>query len=110
MTRAWDPQADRAYDARGRRDETPDPREVVSIAELTGAAREIIEGAFPMMWVRGEVTDFKPHRSGHWYFGLRDTTAQVRAVVWARDRSRIPAAPDERPRSARPSGGRGPRR
>jgi exodeoxyribonuclease VII large subunit len=84
-----------AYDSRGRRDETPDPREVVTIAELTSAAREVIEGAFPMMWVRGEVTDFKPHRSGHWYFGLRDSTAQVRAVVWSRDRFRIPAPPDE---------------
>jgi exodeoxyribonuclease VII large subunit len=95
VTRAWDPAADRAYDTRGRRDETPDPQEVVSIADLTGAAREIIEGAFPMMWVRGEVTDFKPHRSGHWYFCLRDSAAQVRAVVWSRDRFRIPAAPDE---------------
>jgi exodeoxyribonuclease VII large subunit len=95
VTRAWDPAADRAYDARGRRDDTPEPQEIVSIGDLTSAAREIIEGAFPMMWVRGEITDFKPHRSGHWYFCLRDSTAQVRAVVWSRDRFRIPAAPDE---------------
>ena len=95
MTRAWDPAADLAYDARGRRDQTPDPAEIVSISDLTGAAREIIEGAFPMIWVRGEVTDFKKHRSGHWYFCLRDSAAQVRAVVWSRDRFRIPAAPDE---------------
>ena len=95
MTRAWDPAADRAYDARGRRDAAPDPAEVVTIADLTTTAKEIIEGAFPMIWVRGEVTDFKQHRSGHWYFALRDSTAQVRAVVWSRDRFRIPAAPDE---------------
>jgi hypothetical protein len=94
VTRAWDPAADLAYDRRGTRD-APDPAEVASIADLTSAAREIIEGAFPMMWVRGEVTDFKQHRSGHWYFALRDSTAQVRAVVWSRDRFRIPAAPDE---------------
>lgn len=94
MTRAWDPAADLAYDRRGTRD-APDPAEVASIADLTNAAREIIEGAFPMMWVRGEVTDFKQHRSGHWYFALRDSSAQVRAVVWSRDRFRIPAAPDE---------------
>lgn len=94
MTRAWDPAADLAYDRRGTRD-MPDPVEIVSIAELTTAAKDIIEGAFPMMWVRGEITDFKQHRSGHWYFGLRDTTAQIRAVVWSRDRFRIPAAPDE---------------
>ena len=95
MTRAWDPAADLAYDRRGRRDAAPDPAEVVSIADLTQTAKEIIEGAFPMIWVRGEVTDFKQHRSGHWYFGLRDSAAQVRAVVWSRDKFRIPAPPDE---------------
>lgn len=94
MTRAWDPAADLAYDRRGRRD-APDPAEVSTIADLTAAAKEIVEGAFPMMWVRGEVTDFKQHRSGHWYFCLRDSAAQVRAVVWSRDRFRIPAPPDE---------------
>jgi exodeoxyribonuclease VII large subunit len=95
VSRTWDPAADRAYDARGRRDETPDTQEVASISDLTSAAREILEGAFPLMWVRGEVSDFKKHRSGHWYFSLRDTASQVRAVVWSRDRFRIPAAPDE---------------
>ena len=94
MTRAWDPAADLAYDRRGRRD-APDPAEVSTLADLTAAAKEIVEGAFPMMWVRGEVTDFKQHRSGHWYFCLRDSAAQVRAVVWSRDRFRIPAPPDE---------------
>ena len=94
MSRAWDPAADLAYDRRGRRD-APDPAEVVTIADLTQTAKEIIEGAIPMIWVRGEVTDFKQHRSGHWYFALRDSTAQVRAVVWSRDRFRIPAPPDE---------------
>src|SRR5207247_876657 len=52
-------------------------------------------GAFPMMWVRGEVTDFKSHRSGHWYFCLRDSAAQVRAVIWSKDAQRIPARPDD---------------
>ena len=94
MTRAWDPAADLAYDRRGVRN-APDPAEIVSIADLTLTAKEIIEGAFPMIWVRGEVTDFKQHRSGHWYFALRDSAAQVRAVVWSRDRFRIPAPPDE---------------
>jgi exodeoxyribonuclease VII large subunit len=94
VSRAWDPAADLALDRRGRRD-APDPAEVVSIADLTQTAKEIIEGAFPMIWVRGEITDFKQHRSGHWYFALRDSAAQVRAVVWSRDRFRIPAPPDE---------------
>jgi len=54
----------------------------------------VIEGAFVPIWVRGEISDFKAHRNGHWYFCLRDRTAQVRCVVWNRDQFRIPAAPD----------------
>jgi exodeoxyribonuclease VII large subunit len=45
--------------------------------------------------VRGEVTDFKAHRNGHWYFCLRDRSAQIRCVVWSRDQRSIPAPPDD---------------
>jgi exodeoxyribonuclease VII large subunit len=62
---------------------------------LTHTARDVLEGAFVPLWVRGEVGDFKAHRNGHWYFSLRDGEAQVRCVVWARDQRRIPAPPDE---------------
>jgi exodeoxyribonuclease VII large subunit len=67
----------------------------VSIGTLTETARELLEGAFIPLWVRGEVGDFKAHRNGHWYFTLRDRTAQIRAVVWNRDQRRIPAPPDD---------------
>jgi exodeoxyribonuclease VII large subunit len=78
---------------RARRD---DPViEAVSISELTTAAKEIVEGAFPLLWVRGEVTDFKSHRNGHWYFCLRDSASQVRAVIWSKETHRIPAKPDD---------------
>jgi exodeoxyribonuclease VII large subunit len=67
----------------------------VAVHELTTAAKELVEGAFPPLWVRGEVSDFKAHRNGHWYFALRDAQAQVRCVVWASQQRRIPAPPDE---------------
>src|SRR5262249_51653380 len=67
----------------------------ISIGTLTEAAREMLEGAFIPLWVRGEVTDFKAHRNGHWYFTLRDRMAQVRAVVWSRDQRRIAAPPED---------------
>jgi exodeoxyribonuclease VII large subunit len=66
----------------------------VSVMALTATARDVLEGAFLPLWIRGEVTDFKAHRNGHWYFCLRDGDAQIRCVAWARDR-RIPAAPDD---------------
>jgi exodeoxyribonuclease VII large subunit len=61
---------------------------------LTATARDVLEGAFMPLWVRGEVSDFKAHRNGHWYFCLRDGDAQIRCVAWARER-RIPARPDD---------------
>jgi exodeoxyribonuclease VII large subunit len=67
----------------------------VSIATLTQTARDLLEGAIMPLWVRGEVTDFKAHRNGHWYFCLRDATAQIRCVVWSRDQRAIPARPDD---------------
>ncbi|HVB30040.1 MAG TPA: exodeoxyribonuclease VII large subunit [Gemmatimonadaceae bacterium] len=76
--------------APGERAETAIP-----VALLTQTAKAVIDGAFSPLWVRGEVSDFKAHRNGHWYFSLRDASAQIRCVVWARDQRGIPAAPDD---------------
>lgn len=70
-------------------------RLAISVSTLTTLAREVVEGAFVPLWIRGEVTDFKAHRNGHWYFCLRDANAQVRCVVWNTQQYRIPAPPDE---------------
>jgi exodeoxyribonuclease VII large subunit len=67
----------------------------IAISTLTQTAKDVVEGAFPPLWVRGEVSDFKRHRNGHWYFTLRDLSSQLRCVVWSRDQLAIPAAPDD---------------
>jgi exodeoxyribonuclease VII large subunit len=67
----------------------------VPVATLTRIAKEVLEGAFMPLWVRGEVSDFKAHRNGHWYFCLRDESSQIRCVMWSRDQRRTPAAPDD---------------
>jgi len=72
-----------------------DPTSAIAVSALTGIARDILEGAFRPIWVRGEVTGFKAHRNGHWYFTLRDRMAQIRSVVWSKDTRSIPAPPDE---------------
>ena len=70
-------------------------RSAIAVSTLTQTAKDVIEGAFIPLWVRGEVSDFKSHRNGHWYFCLRDGTAQIRSVVWKRDQRGIPASPDD---------------
>lgn len=67
----------------------------LGVGELAGYAKESLEAAFPGLWVKGEVSNFKRHSNGHWYFSLKDAAGQLPAVVWARDTRRIPAPPDE---------------
>jgi exodeoxyribonuclease VII large subunit len=71
------------------------PASAISVHTLTSAAKDLVEGAFPPLWIRGEISDFKAHRNGHWYFALRDADAQVRCVVWSAATKRMPAAPDD---------------
>ncbi len=72
-----------------------DAESAITVHTLTSAAKDLMEGAFPPLWVRGEVTDFKAHRNGHWYFALRDAEAQMRCVVWSTQQRRIAAMPDD---------------
>ena len=67
----------------------------ISISDLNDRTRELIDKSFGVFWVRGEVTDFKRHKNGHWYFCLRDHNAQMSCVVWSSNQFRIPAPPDE---------------
>jgi exodeoxyribonuclease VII large subunit len=71
------------------------PESAIGVSTLTRIAKDVVEGAFMPLWVRGEVSDFKAHRNGHWYFCLRDESSQLRCVVWSRERQRIPAPPDD---------------
>ena len=67
----------------------------VSVGDLALVTREVIESRLRPVWVRGEISDFKQHRNGHWYFSLRDRAAQIRCVVWSGDQHRVPAPPDD---------------
>jgi exodeoxyribonuclease VII large subunit len=58
--------------------------EVWSVSRLTSAAKRLVEGEFMPVWIRGEVVGCKAWSSGHWYFGLRDGTSQVRCCMWSR--------------------------
>ncbi|TNC95450.1 MAG: exodeoxyribonuclease VII large subunit [Gallionellaceae bacterium] len=59
-----------------------DNNRVLSIRELNLAAKQLIEGGLPLLWVRGEISNFVSAASGHWYFSLKDEAAQVRCVMF----------------------------
>jgi exodeoxyribonuclease VII large subunit len=45
------------------------------------------------LWVRGEISGFKAWQSGHWYFALRDRSAQIRCVMFQKENRRLPTPP-----------------
>jgi exodeoxyribonuclease VII large subunit len=65
-----------------------------TVSEVTKRAKHVIEAGLPPLWVRGEITGFKAWRSGHWYFSLRDKTAQLRCVMFAKQNFRLPTPTD----------------
>ncbi len=60
----------------------------LSVGELTGRIKGLLEGAFPELWVRGEVSNLRVQASGHYYFTLKDERAQIAAVMFRGDAAR----------------------
>lgn len=64
-------------------------RKPLSVSELTNAIRGALEARFQAVWVEGEISNFKAHSSGHWYFTIKDESAQLRAKCFRSSNNRI---------------------
>ena len=72
----------------------PGPR-VWTVGQVNKAVRLLLEETLPQLWVKGEVTNFRRQRSGHCYFTLKDSAAQLRCVMFRREAVRLPTDPRE---------------
>ncbi len=57
-------------------------RVVLSVGELTERIKHLLEVEFFALNVQGEISNYKRHSSGHWYFTLKDSESQVRGVFF----------------------------
>lgn len=64
-------------------------RKPLTVSQLTNSIRISLESRFPSVWVEGEISNFKDHSSGHWYFTLKDSNAQLRAKCFRSTNARI---------------------
>jgi len=55
---------------------------ILSVSELNRQVRQALESNFPLLWVAGEISNLTYAASGHVYFSLKDSAAQVRCVMW----------------------------
>ena len=54
----------------------------LTVGQLNREARRLLESHFDYLWVEGEISNFAAPSSGHWYFSLKDSGAQVRCAMF----------------------------
>ncbi len=62
---------------------------VLSVEQLNLRIKQLLEGQVASIWLRGEISNFKAHTSGHFYFSLKDTKSQISAVMFRGFNSKI---------------------
>src|ERR1700682_1334497 len=72
----------------------PNPPEF-SVSEIAAALKRTVQDAFPLVRVRGEVSNLKFHSSGHVYFDLKDDKACLNAVIWRATAQRVKLRPEQ---------------
>lgn len=70
-------------------------RKPLTVSQLTNSIRLALESRFASVWVEGEISNFKAHSSGHWYFTLKDQGAQLRAKCFRSTNTRIRFRPTD---------------
>jgi exodeoxyribonuclease VII large subunit len=56
---------------------------VLTVSQFTDVVKTLLEEAFPMVWITGEISNFSQHSpSGHCYLTLKDEQSQIKAVIW----------------------------
>ncbi len=71
------------------------PTRVLSVTELNRLAKNVLERSFPLFWIMGEISNMTRAASGHWYFSMKDSGAQVRCVMFRGRNSYLDWVPKE---------------
>ncbi|MGB7594761.1 MAG: exodeoxyribonuclease VII large subunit, partial [Erysipelotrichaceae bacterium] len=53
------------------------------------------DAALTSVWLKGEVSNFTAHRSGHWYFTIKDESARISCVMFANQASKVTFLPKD---------------
>lgn len=75
--------------------ERGDNSPALTVGELAGSLKRVIEGEFAHVRVRGEISGFKRHSSGHCYLSLKDEAACMDAVIWRGNANGLAFRPED---------------
>ena len=69
-------------------------KKIYTVREITKLIKEIIDKGISSLWVRGELSNFKAHSSGHFYFSLKDEASQLPCVMFKESNRNILFKPE----------------
>jgi exodeoxyribonuclease VII large subunit len=69
-------------------------RRIYSVSEITSAIKQSLD-SFGVVWVQGELSNFKHHSSGHMYFSLKDDRAQLKAAFFRNNNMHVRFRPED---------------
>src|SRR5262245_55706466 len=69
------------------------PANVLTVSAFTGALRNLVGREFGDVWVRGEISQWRPAASGHVYFTLKDAGAVLPCVIWRSNLQQVRVRP-----------------
>ena len=67
----------------------------LSVSELTSLIKRTLEEGFYGIRVSGEISNFRPASSGHWFFTLKDSTSSLSAIMFKSTAWRVNFKPQE---------------
>ena len=70
-------------------------RRAISVSELTAKLKAVVEREFVDVYVEGELSNFRRHTSGHWYFSLKDDAASLRCASFRMQNRMIRFIPED---------------
>lgn len=73
----------------------PETRQIYSVSQLNRKVKRLLEGDIGSVWIEGELSNFIKATSGHWYFTLKDSSAQIKCALFKFKNSRIDFSPLE---------------
>ena len=70
-------------------EEASDCQKIFSVTEINRMVKNVLQHNFQIIWIKGEVSNFISAASGHWYFSLKDSGAQVRCAMFRGSNNKI---------------------
>lgn len=71
----------------------PPSANIFTVSRLNTTVRQLLEGEMGQIWLSAEISNFTQPASGHWYFTLKDDTAQVRSAMFRNSNRRVTFRP-----------------